>query len=160
MQFNEYLKSCRDHNQLTQEELVQDLYTHNIDDFGGLDTTTLSKWERGVTKPKITKQVKIIKYFQKRTNIALPCWENYSVNETEELICKVGMTNLLGKSKELILNFPSAMIGADDLKVYQLRNSDTIDKTIGIHMHLDKTYNHDTTGVSSEKIKEWALYPS
>ena len=104
--------------------------------------------------------MKIIKYFQKRTNIALPCWENYSVNETEELICKVGMTNLLGKSKELILNFPSAMIGADDLKVYQLRNSDTIDKTIGIHMHLDKTYNHDTTGVSPEKIKEWALYPS
>ena len=160
MQFNEYLKSCREHSKLTQEELVHELYSHNIDDFRGLDTTTLSKWERGITKPKITRQVNIIKYFQERTNIALPCWDSYSVDETEALICKVGMNNLLGKSKELILNFPSSMIGTDDLKVYQLRNSQMIDKTIDIHMGLDKSYNHDTTGVCAKQIKEWALYPT
>jgi len=65
----------------------------------------------------------------------------------------------LGKSKELILNLPNAMIGTDDLKVYQLRDSNMIDKIIDLHMGLDKTYNDDTTRVSADQIKEWALYP-
>ena len=160
MQFNQYLRSCREHSKLTQEELVHSLYSHNIDDFGGLDTTTLSKWERGVTKPKIRKQVSIIKYFQERTNIALPCWESYSVNETEELICKVGMKNLLGKSKELVLNFPDKMIAAGDLKVHQLRNSEMIDKIIDINIDLDKGFNHKFAELLPEHFKAWALHPS
>jgi transcriptional regulator with XRE-family HTH domain len=159
LQFNEYLKSCREESKLTQEELVHDLYQYNTDDFGGLDATTLSKWERGKTKPKIAKQVNIVKYFQEKTNSALPCLDKYSVQETEALICKAGMHNLLGKSEELILNFPSAMVGPDDLKVYQVRNSDMIDKAISVHMRLDKTYSHNTN-VSAEQVKEWALYPS
>ena len=160
MQFNEYLKSCREHNHLTQEQLVHDLYSYDIDTFEALDTGTLSKWERSVTKPKLAKQVSIIKYFQKKTGIALPCWDNYTVNEAEELICKVGMQNLLGKSKELVLNFPSSMIGADDLNVYLLRNSEMIDKVIDINIDLDKDFNHDTTQFQSEQFKEWALHPS
>ena len=160
MQFNEYLKSCREHSKLTQEELVHNLYSYNIDYFGGLDTTTLSKWERGITKPKISKQVDIIKYFQERTNIALPCWENYSADETEALICKVGMHNLLGKSKELVLNFPDKMIAVDDLKVRQLRNSEMINKAIDINIDLDKGFNHKFTELSAEHFKEWALHPS
>jgi transcriptional regulator with XRE-family HTH domain len=160
LQFNQYLKSCRENIGLTQEELVHSLYSHNIDNFEGLDTTTLSKWERDVTKPKISKQVNIIKYFQRKTNVALPCWEDYSVNETEELICKVGMKNLLGKSKDLILNFPDKMIAADDLKVSQLRNSEMIDKVIDITIDLDKGFNHKWTELLPEHFKEWALHPS
>jgi transcriptional regulator with XRE-family HTH domain len=160
LQFNQYLKSCREHSQLTQEELVHALYSHNIDDFHGLDTTTLSKWERGITQPKISKQINIIKYFQERTNAALPCWESYSVKETEKLICKVGMKNLLGKSKALILNFPDKMIAADDLKVSQLRNSEMIDKVIDINIDLDKGFNHKFTELLPEHFKEWALHPS
>jgi len=130
LQFNEYLKLCREHSKFTQEELVHNLYSYNIDDFRGLDTTTLSKWERGVTKPKISKQVNIIKYFQKRTN------------------------------KELVLNFPDKMIAADDLKVSQLRNSKMIDKVIDINIDLDKGFNHKFTELLPEHFKEWALHPS
>ena len=90
----------------------------------------------------------------------MPCWDNYTVKETEEMICKVGMKNLLGNSKELVLNFPSSTIGEDDLNVYQLRNSFTIDEVIDINMGLDKDFNHDTTQLRSEQFKEWALYPS
>ena len=64
MHFNEYLKQCRENSQLTQEQLVNDLYSFDIDSFRGLDTTTLSKWERSVIKPKLSRQVKIIQYFQ------------------------------------------------------------------------------------------------
>ena len=160
MHFSEYLKSCREHNQLTQEQLVSDLYSYDIESFEGLDTSTLSKWERSITKPKLSKQVNILKYFQEKTGVALPCWGNYTVTETEELICKVGMQNLLGKSKELVLNFPSKMIGAGDLIVSQLRNSEMIDKVIDINIDLDRGFNHKFTELFPVHFKEWALHPS
>lgn len=82
------------------------------------------------------------------------------MNETEEHICKIGMTNLLGNSTKLILNFPSSTIGTDDLNVYQLRHSKDMDKVIDINIELDKNFNHDTTEFQSEQFKEWALHPS
>ena len=160
MQFNEYLKKCRDHNSLTQEQLVQVLYIYDTDHFETLETSTLSKWERGLTKPKASKQVSILKYFQGLTGDALPCFDGYAVEEAEELICKIGMQNLLGNSKEIVLNFPSAMIGSDDLHVYQLRNSEMIDEVIAINVDMDKDFNHDTTEFTFKQFKEWALHPS
>ena len=160
MQFSEYLRSCRMKCELTQEQLTEALYLHDDENFDGIGITTISKWERGITAPKGPRQVSILKYFQKQTGLALPCFDTYSVEETEEMICKLGMESLLGKSKELVLNFPSAMIGADDLNVYQLRDSKTIDKVIDINMDLDKDFNHDTSEFQSEQFKAWALHPS
>ncbi|KYJ87606.1 helix-turn-helix domain-containing protein [Sulfurovum riftiae] len=160
MHFNEYLRSCREHAHLTQEQLVQELYNYDIGSFTGLETSTLSKWERSIVKPKLSRQVRIMQYFQTRTNSALPCWEEYSETDAEEMICKAGMRNLLGKSKELILNFPQKMIGADDLKVLQLRNSEMIDKIIDINIDLDRGFNHKFTELLPEHFKEWALHPS
>jgi transcriptional regulator with XRE-family HTH domain len=158
--FNEYLRSCREHANLTQEQLVQELYNYDIENFTGLETSTLSKWERNIIHPQISRQVRIIKYFQTRTNSALPCWEEYSETNAEEMICKAGMRNLLGKSKELVLNFPQKMIGAGDLKLFQLRNSEKIDKIIDITIDLDKGFNHKFSELLPEHFKEWALHPS
>ncbi len=99
VQFNEYLKQCRENNHLT------------------IETTTVSKGERGAAKPHISRQVAIIKYFQKKTGTALPCWEDYTVDEAEEQICKAGMHNLIGKSKKFIYDFPSEMMRVDDMKI-------------------------------------------
>jgi hypothetical protein len=145
---------------LTQEQLVQELYNYDIESFTGLETSTLSKWERNIIHPQISRQVRIIKYFQTRTNAALPCWEKYSETNAEEMICKAGMRNLLGKSKELVLNFPQKMIGAGDLKLFQLRNSEKIDKIIDITIDLDKGFNHKFSELLPEHFKEWALHPS
>jgi len=159
LQFNEYLRKCREDTHLTQDELVSELYYYD-DSFVGLNGSTLSKWERGVVKPIASKQVNILKYFQNKTKLALPCWSDYSVEESEEMICKVGMKNLLGKSKELVLNFPEKMIGTDDLRVLQLRNSEMIDKIIDINIDLDKGFNHKFTDLLPEQFKEWAQHPS
>jgi len=161
MQFNEYLKTCRTKNTLTQEELVQALYIFDTEHFSGLDTTTLSKWERAVTQPKLLKQVSIIKYFQKMTKMALPCFDEHSEEEIEESLCKVGMTNILtgSKSKELILDFPSAMMSLDDLKIYQLKDFNLIDKVIKINTYLDKDFNNDYTQLTDDTFKTWALMP-
>ena len=160
MYFIEYLRSCREHASLTQEQLVHELYSYDIEHFASLETSTLSKWERSIIKPKLSRQVRIIQYFQERTGSALPCWEEYSEADAEEMICKAGMRNLLGKSKELVLNFPQKMIGADDLKVLQLRNSEKIDRIIDITMELDKGFNHKFSELLPKHFREWVIHPS
>ncbi len=160
MHFNEYLKLCRENNALTQEQLVHDLYSYNIESFEGLDTNTLSKWERSITKPKLSKQVSVIKYFQEQTGAALPYWDSLSIEEAENLICKAGMYNLIGKRKKLILDFPSEMMHVDDLKVYPVRNFERMDVLVKINMDLHKAANHEYAQITIEQFKEWALHPS
>jgi transcriptional regulator with XRE-family HTH domain len=160
LHFNTYLKTCREENHLTQEELVHLLYSYDKKCFSGLETSTLSKWERGIIKPKRTRQIRIIQYFQTLTHIPLPCWERYNESDTEEMICRAGMKNLLGKSKKLILNFPEKMIGTDELHVLQVRNSPILDKVIEINIDLDKGFNHKFTELLPEHFREWALHPS
>ena len=160
--FSEYLKSCRDHSNITQEQLVHELYSYDIDNFEGLDTSTLSKWERSVTKPKISKQISIIKYFQEKTGLALPYLDTYSVKEAEALICTNGINNLIGtgKKKELILNFPSTIMHVDDMKVFPLRNSDRIEELLNINIDIHESTNSKYAHVSIEQFKEWSLHPS
>ena len=52
-QFLEYVRTNRD---LTQQEMV-DLLSSSDADFSKLDLTTFSRWERGITTPKLSKQL-------------------------------------------------------------------------------------------------------
>ncbi len=160
LQFDSYLKLCRKQSGLSQKQLVNDLYIHDIDNFKYLDNCTLSKWERNFATPKASRQASIVKYFQERTGVSLPCWDGYSVDDVEEMLCRSGMQDLLGKSKELVLNFPSTVMSTDDLHIYELRNSEMLEKVININMDLDKYFNYDTTHFKSAQFKEWALHPS
>ncbi len=160
LQFNEYLRQCREQNDLTQEQLVHDLYSHDIEQFEALDAGALGKWERNITKPKTSKQVSIIKYFQEKSGVVLPCWDKYSPEEAEGLICKAGMRNLIGKSKKHIYNYPSEMMSVDDMHVYPLRTFERMDNLIDMHMNLHQSLNHESLQLSKEQFKEWALHPS
>jgi transcriptional regulator with XRE-family HTH domain len=159
LQFNHYLKACRESSKLTQEQLVHQLYTHDMQAFKSLDGSIFSKWERGIIEPKLSKQVSIVRYFQKQTNKALPCFDNYTVDKAEAVLCESGMKNLLGKSKKLILDFPSSVIGIDDLMVYHVRNSENFDKYISINVDLDKDFSHDYSQLDFERFKSWASNP-
>ena len=160
MEFAAYLRRCRETIGLTQEELVSELYSFDTQHFGGLETVTLSRWERGSTTPHLARQVSILKYFQQQTHIALPCLDRFSHDAVEQMICETGMHNLLGKSKKLILDFPSKMIGADELLVKQLRESSALDIIIDIHMAIDKGFHHKFKEIPAKQIRAWALHPS
>lgn len=160
MYFNQYLKLCREQSILTQEKLVHALYSYDIDNFGGLDTSTLSKWERNVTQPIVKKQVSIIKFFQESTALALPFWDQFSIHKTEELICKAGMHNLLGKNKRLVMNFPSTMINEADIDISALRNFKRMDVLLDINMDIHKETNSLYSQISIEQFRDWALHPS
>jgi len=159
MHFNQYLKKCRESARLTQEELVQNLYIYDKENFKALDTSMLSKWERGVMVPHMFKQTHIVKYFQMQSHKALPCFDNLSVESVEKNICKTAMHNLLGKSKKLVLDFPSSVIGSEELMVYRLREAENLDKYIAINVDLDKDFNHSLSGLDFEQFKSWAVNP-
>ena len=160
MQFYKYIKSCREHNHITQEELVSDLYNYDEEAFENLDAVTLSRWERNSTKPQLSKQVSLIKYFQEQTNEALPCWNNYSVEEVEDLICTVGIQNVFGRNKHLILNFPSKMMHVDEMKVYPIRDVEKAKTLFELNMDLHMATNHEYSQVDIEQFKKWAVHPS
>ena len=160
LQFNEYLKKCREGCKLTQEKLAQDLYVHDTELFEGLDTGTIGKWERGLTKPKASKQASILKYFQLQTNSALPFLDEYQLEELEGLLCKIGMKNMLGKNKKHVYDFPSDMMSMDDINVTALHNFDGMEQVIENNMFLHKDVTHPYSQLSRKQFLEWALHPS
>ena len=135
MQFNEYLKRCRKKYKLTQEALVQELYNFN-DTFEGLDTRTLIRWEQGATKPTATKQVVIIQLFQKFSKNIFPCF--YNKKEIEEDLCKVGIKNLTGNSKEHIVNFPNNVFCVEDISITHIRSHDNLNLVLNMPQSIFK----------------------
>ena len=160
MYFNQYLKTCRQSSKLTQEQLVHALYSFDIDNFEGLDTAALSKWEGGNTRPTISRQIAIMQYFQELTGTKLPCWEGYSDSEIEDLICNVGMKNLLGKNKQFVSSFPSQNMNVNNMKIHLLRTINNMDTLLEINMDLHQASNHPSTQISLDQFKEWSLHPS
>ena len=160
MKFNEYLKLCREKTRFTQEELVNELYGFDINNFKGLNTSTLSKWERSVTQPKIPKQVSIVKFFQKLTGHALPYWDGYSIDDVERLLYKTGIKNIINKSKKYILGFPSKSMQLEDINIYLLKDSPKMNALLELNMLIHQEYNHEYEQISLEQFKVWATHSS
>ena len=95
MKFNDYMKLCREVLNLTQESLEAELFACN-DLFNGLDTNTYSRWERGTTKPPLSKQVEILAYFFEKLNTFFPFLEMHNIEGIEEKLSPAGMKKLLG----------------------------------------------------------------
>lgn len=159
MLFNKYLKKCREKYAFTQEELVQKLYSFS-DAFQGLDVSTLSRWERNITKPNIEKHIQILKYFQTLSNSILSCFEDLKKDVIEEELCKLGIKNLIGSPKEHILNGPTKYFKLRYASVDHIRSAQNIDRALAMPYStiLNSTDNVDELLLST--IKAWALHPS
>ena len=159
MKFNKYLKSCREKYNLTQEELVQELY--NFDDiFENLDINTYSRWERATTKPSSEKQISILKLFQTKSGHILSCFEDMNKENVENELCKLGIKNLIGHSKEHILDFPTRAFKIDDISVKQIKNAKDIDKVLQMPYDVIENLTGNVYNLSFDDIKKWAMHPS
>lgn len=157
MQFNKYLKSCRKKYNLTQENLVQELY--NFDDsFAGLDTRTIIRWEKGTTKPSIVKQITIIQLFQKFSTHLFPCF--YSQKNIEEDLCKTGIKNLIGNSKEHIINFPNNIFNIENMNISHVRSHNDIDLLLTMPQSIFEGLTSNYFKLTLEMLKIWSLNPS
>ena len=158
LQFGEYLKSCRLGLELTQEEFVVELFMHDITHFENLEPTTISKWEHGHPQPSTTRKLSILKYFQKKTGMALPFFSDYSTKTIEKMISQECMMNFLGNSKQVVLNFPSYAF-VDDLSIQRLSELKNIDRIIDINMDVNNEFNYGKSGLSTEHFKRWVQFP-
>jgi len=161
MHFGNYLKQCREKIGLTQEQLAHNLYAFDIDSFEGIQMTTISKWERAVSQPKLSRQVNILRYFQQETGKPLPCMEQYSAKEAETLICKTGVHNLIlgSNNKELVLDFAPQIMTAHNLSIIPIRHTDRIQAILEIAADIRNSANPDITQLDTEKMQRWTLYP-
>ena len=157
LQFNEYLKTCRQKYNFTQEELVQELYNFS-DSFAGLDIRTLSRWEKGSTKPTAAKQVIIVELFQKYSTHIFPCF--YNQENIEEELCRVGIGNLIGNSKEHIINFPTNIFKADDINISHIRSYEDIDLILSMPHSIIEGLTSNYFQITTKHLKEWSLHPS
>lgn len=157
MQFNEYLKLCRERYSLTQEHLVQELYNYN-EEFSGLNTSTLSRWERGATRPSLSRQVSIIKVFQKYSTHFFPCF--YNRDNVEDELCRVGIRNLIGYSKEHILKLPTKAFTVDDINVRQLSSHEDMEIMLRIPHSILSSLNNNFFNIDLSHLKSWALHPT
>jgi len=103
-QFNDYMQICREQQGLTQGELTEALIRYN-QNFESLDTTTLSRWERGASKPSLSKQTLIVQYFSDTFNTIYPFIEQAEPIEIEKSFCALGFSKLFGRHK-LVMAFP------------------------------------------------------
>lgn len=159
MKFNLYLKSCREKHHLTQEELLQMLYNSDTS-FENLDVGNISRWERGITKPSMNRLVDIIKVFGTKSKYTLPCFIDMDKSQIENDICKIGIKNLIGNSKEHILNFPTKSFEVNDICIKHIRNTNDIEKILKMPYAVIENLTDNVYDLSFEKLKEWALHPS
>lgn len=159
MKFNTYIKLCREKNHLTQEQLVQELYNYD-DVFQGLDVSTLSRWERGITKPSIEKMLKSVKLFSEMSNTIFPCFDNMKSESIEDELCNIGIKNLIGSSKDHILNFPSKSFEVNDMQIKHLRSVDDIDAVLDMPYDTIKSLTGSDSFFGFDLVKSWALHPS
>lgn len=157
MQFNEYLRSCRERYGLTQEQLVQELY-NAADEFSGLNTVTLSRWELGKTRPSLVKQVGIIKLFQKYSTHFFPCF--YDQQNIEEELCRVGIKNLIGHSKEHILNLPTEAFAFSDINTSHVRSHEDIELMLKMPHAILSGMSNNFFNIDVRHLKSWALHPA
>jgi len=161
MKFGEFLRTCRQNAHMTQEQLVEGLYLFDAVLFSGLDTTTLSKWERSITQPKASKKVSILRFFQEHFHEVLPCFSDISTPENETHLCQMMIKKLiLGKTKDIIMNFPSHMMTPEHLSLTHVRHLKEPHTFLEVAADLRNSVHPSLTQIDTEHLYRWSLHPS
>jgi hypothetical protein len=158
MQFCRYLKHCREHFGLTQEEMVTHLY-HAHESFEGLDAVTLSRWERCQTYPGIERQKQFILAMHRYSDAIFPCWEILPLKEVEEEMYAKGIRKVIGKHKRFILDFPADLV--EESRLCFTEASTLNDPSV--YIELTRTFINKITDhyidIDENRFRELALHP-
>ena len=153
------MKICREKLNLTQENLVSELYNHD-DVFQGLDTNTFSRWERGTTKPPISKQTKILEYFFSKFSCYFPFLEMDDLEVVEKKFCSTRIKKLLGKHSKLVMNFPYLHANDSDFIINSASKSTHIEIALHTAINIVNDMYGDDTFYTKERLKELAFHSS
>jgi len=153
-----YLKSCRKSLRLTQEELVAALYHFDDASFSGLTPATLSRWERGAAAPPPNRMAALLRFFQHKTGLPLPCVEPTSEEAAESLVCEERVPGLF-KPKNMINDI--ALQGAlpETFELVDLRHHERVDELLELNTMLHQGANTPFTRVSLDHFRHWIDHP-
>lgn len=158
MQFGDYIKICRERFGLTQNALADILFGfHEI--FHGLDTVTLSRWERNITSPNILRQRYFIEAMQQFEPTIFPAFDAIDMDAVERSMFQRGIERVIGKHKPFILDFPSDIIEQEAIAVTDLANLDDPMPTLKITHAFIRKVTDDEAKIPFETFKTWAMHP-
>jgi transcriptional regulator with XRE-family HTH domain len=114
MHFSDYLKRCRLRFGLSQSQLAEHLYAfHPV--FEGVDTVTVSRWERGAHTPSVTRIRYIVEALQHFDDSLFPCLDTIDFHTVENELMRTDIRRVIGKHKPFILDFPQHLYEREGL---------------------------------------------
>lgn len=159
VEFGDLIKSFRERYELTQEKFTQIIYDFDSAEFDGVDTVTLSRWERLQSRPSKARQLKLFKAMQSHAKCAFPLWFDEDT-ELENNLCHIGTQNLIGRSSYLVFDIPQGMMKHEHVTINQLRDMENYEDFIPFLHALHKDHTEDALALTPEHFREWALHPT
>ena len=155
MKFCHYMKLCREHFDLTQEELVQHLYIHdNV--FSKLDVGTLSRWERGITCPNLERQAKFIESLRTFSDTLFPGFEFFDIEKIKLHTSQSDISKTIGKHKRYILDFPKDLIEIDKIRIHNMKEARDFNSSLKLTYELHKKITNNYSNLTLEQFQLWA----
>ena len=159
MHIGEYIRTCREELGWTQEKLVEELFLYDIDRFGGVDTTTVSKWERGVSRPPLRRTQALIRFFQYRLARPLPCWRVRDEDDAMESLCGGEIARILGNPKHLVSRVPLEIDFSKGVRLMSLRGHPRAEELLEITAMMLETAAAPYDRVGEAELKRWMDCP-
>jgi len=160
MEFGHYLRRCRKKYGLTQDQLIEALYTQDPELFGGLDASGLSKWERGVSHTSFRRMGAVLHHFQTLSGDPLPCIEESTPEPLEKDLCGDAMHRLLGTPpKHLIVDLGMDRLEIEHFSITPLRHFERMEELLEIHQNLHENLVPSYSRLELRQLREWAYHP-
>ena len=159
MHMGEYIRICREKLGWTQEKLVEELFLYDIDRFGGVDTTTVSKWERGASRPPLRRTQALIRFFQYHLSRPLPCWTARNEEDAMESLCDGEIAQILGSPKHLVARVPLGIDFSRGVRLMSLRGHPRAEELLEITAMMLETTATPYDRVGETELKRWMNCP-
>ena len=152
------LTAYRKHHNLTQKDLVNTLSQYS-EEFGALNTVTLSRWETGTTSPGLSKKKLLLHFFANSPCLIedAACYD--IIYETYERLYAPLSTVFTRKYQYLIGNLPEFPAGkhtSEDLKSF-IEIKEHIEHIVDIETATNATNYYK---VSPAVLRQWCEHPS
>jgi len=160
MVFAEYLKSCRQKAEMTQDEVVHALYLLDEENFAGVNVSTLSRWERGITTPSTARIGTVLSFFQSRFNAPLPCLESSDTESLEKALCEKSLIQLFGRQSRMIVDISWGDEALPHFEIINLRKHPNAEELLELNFMLHQSVNTGFTKVELANFKRWLEHPA
>lgn len=154
MQFGEYLNRCRRQMGLTQEQLTVRLYEHH-EIFEGLDTVTMSRWERGVTRPSAQRMRAVLECFLDEGVDLIAAFPNAEKQRIRAFLSRNGTVNSAKLPRQLVVDFPDEIYDADALTLLQPDESRVLHKYLRLLFSVDSKISRNYSGLKLDHYEGW-----